>query len=62
VVQTISGDDRCAAKARWLGAEPNPSGAALSVYLMTGTLTGLSGNRILLMSRLGAVEELINGP
>jgi hypothetical protein len=26
------------------------SGASLSVYLMTGTLTGLSGKRILLMS------------
>ena len=31
--------------------KPNLSGAPLSVYLMTGTLTGLSGNRILLMSR-----------
>jgi hypothetical protein len=31
--------------------KPNPSGAPLSVYLMTGTLTGLLGNRILLMSR-----------
>ena len=29
----------------------NPRGAPLSAYLMTGTLTGLSGNRILLMSR-----------
>ena len=31
--------------------KPNLSGAPLSVYLMTGTLTGLLGNRILLMSR-----------
>ena len=28
-----------------------PESAPLFVYLMTGTLTGLSGNRILLMSR-----------
>jgi hypothetical protein len=27
------------------------SGAPLSAYLMTGTLTGLLGNKILLMSR-----------
>ena len=31
--------------------KPNLSGVPLSVYLMTGTLTGLLGNRILLMSR-----------
>jgi hypothetical protein len=31
--------------------KPNLSGAPLAVYLMTGTLTGLLGNRILLMSR-----------
>jgi hypothetical protein len=36
---------------RMIAENPNPSDAPLSVYLMTGTLTGLSGNRILLMSR-----------
>jgi hypothetical protein len=30
----------------------NLSGGPLSVYLMTGTLTGLLGNRVLLMSRI----------
>lgn len=38
-------------KPRRLSPRDTSSGAPPSVYLMTGTLTGLLGNRILLMSR-----------